>query len=56
MKQVNTELAPAAIGPYSQAIVSNGLVFVSGQLPIVPHTGLFPEGELKSRRSSLWRI
>lgn len=49
MKQVNTELAPAAIGPYSQAIVSNGLVFVSGQLPIVPHTGLFPEGGVKEQ-------
>lgn len=44
MKQVNTELAPAAIGPYSQAIKANGLVFVSGQLPLDPATGAFPEG------------
>lgn len=49
MKQVNTQFAPAAIGPYSQAIVSNGLVFVSGQLPIVPQTGLFPEGGVREQ-------
>ncbi len=45
MKPVNTPNAPAAIGPYSQAIDSGcGLVFVSGQLPIDPATGAFPEG------------
>ena len=45
MKPVNTPNAPAAIGPYSQAIDSGcGLVFVSGQLPINPATGAFPEG------------
>lgn len=41
MKPVSTNAAPAAIGPYSQAIVANGLVFVSGQLPIDPATGDF---------------
>ena len=45
MKAINTQKAPAAIGPYSQAIDSGiGLVFVSGQLPIDPATGAFPEG------------
>ena len=45
MKPINTPNAPAAIGPYSQAIDSGcGLVFVSGQLPIDPATGAFPEG------------
>ena len=45
MKSIHTEKAPAAIGPYSQAIDSGaGLVFVSGQLPIDPATGAFPEG------------
>ena len=39
MKTIYTENAPAAIGPYSQAIVSNGLVFVSGQIPLDPVTG-----------------
>ena len=33
MKVISTETAPAAIGPYSQAIVTNGLVFASGQIP-----------------------
>jgi len=45
MKAISTQAAPAAIGPYSQAIDSGaGLVFVSGQLPIDPATGAFPEG------------
>ena len=45
MKAISTIEAPAAIGPYSQAIDSGaGLVFVSGQLPIDPATGSFPEG------------
>ncbi len=39
MKRIHTEKAPKAIGPYSQAMVSNGLVFVSGQIPIDPETG-----------------
>ena len=37
--KVYTEKAPAAIGPYSQAIISGGLVFTSGQIPINPETG-----------------
>jgi 2-iminobutanoate/2-iminopropanoate deaminase len=45
MKPIHTEKAPAAIGPYSQAVDSGAsLVFVSGQLPIDPATGAFPEG------------
>ena len=45
MKPISTNDAPAAIGPYSQAVDSGaGLVFVSGQLPIDPATGSFPEG------------
>ena len=43
MNAINTEKAPAAIGPYSQAIDTGaGLVFVSGQLPIDPATGAIP--------------
>lgn len=41
---VLTKNAPAAIGPYSQAIVSGGLVFTSGQIPIVPETGALAAG------------
>ncbi len=44
MKVISTETAPAAIGPYSQAIVTNGLVFASGQLPVDPATGA-PAGD-----------
>ena len=53
MKQISTDKAPAAIGPYSQAIAHNGLIFVSGQLPIDPSTGAFPEGgvEAQTRQS-----
>ena len=45
MKQIiQTELAPKAIGPYSQAIKANGLVFASGQIPTNPATGQFVSG------------
>lgn len=46
-KAIATAQAPAAIGPYSQAIEANGMVFVSGQLPINPATGEFAEGGIK---------
>lgn len=39
MKAIETETAPAAIGPYSQAMVYGGLVYTSGQIPVVPETG-----------------
>ncbi len=42
MKLITTESAPAAIGPYAQAIEANGFVFTSGQLPLVPETMKFP--------------
>ena len=44
---ISTTKAPAAIGPYSQAIEAGGMVFVSGQLPINPETGEFAEGGVK---------
>ena len=55
MNAIQTSKAPAAIGPYSQAIDSGaGLVFVSGQLPIIPATGAFPEGGIREQtRQSL---
>lgn len=54
MKAISTEKAPAAIGPYSQAIESNGMVFVSGQLPIDPETGLFASSDIMGQtRQSL---
>ena len=42
--RIQTEQAPQAIGPYSQAVKANGLVFVSGQIPIDPRTGQFVAG------------
>ena len=46
---VQTENAPAAIGPYSQAIKANGFVFVSGQIPIDPRTGEFVDGGIREQ-------
>ena len=43
---VHTELAPAAIGPYSQAVRSGNLVFLSGQTPLDPATGVLVEGDI----------
>ncbi len=44
MEKIQTDLAPAAIGPYSQGWAAAGLVFVSGQIPVDPVTGAAPEG------------
>ena len=50
MKQViHTDSAPAAIGPYSQAIQIGDLLFVSGQVPIDPSTGAIVEGDVKTQ-------
>lgn len=46
MKPVSTDKAPAAVGPYSQAIVNGGLLFASGQLPIDPAKGGMIEGSI----------
>ncbi len=58
MKQVISTLqAPAAIGPYSQAIRVGNLVYTSGQLPIDPATGAFPEGGITAQtRQSLLNV
>ena len=54
MKAIQTNNAPAAIGPYSQAIEVNGFIFASGQIPIDPATGEFVEGGIKEQtRQSL---
>ncbi len=46
---IQTTSAPAAIGPYSQAVVSGGFLFTSGQLPIDPATGKIPEGTIEDK-------
>jgi len=44
MEIVTSKAAPSAIGPYSQAIIENGLVYTSGQIPLVPETGEMVDG------------
>ncbi|HIR58150.1 MAG TPA: RidA family protein [Candidatus Gallacutalibacter pullicola] len=56
-KAIHTNNAPAAIGPYSQAIEANGMIFVSGQLPIDPATGAFAGEDIAAQtRQSLTNI
>lgn len=55
-KQISTQAAPAAIGPYSQAIEANGFVYCSGQLPIDPATGEMPEGIEAQTEQSLANV
>ena len=57
MKAISTQKAPAAIGPYSQAIKVGNLVYTSGQIPIDPSTGNFVEGGIKEQtRQSLTNV
>ncbi|OUN22545.1 RidA family protein [Flavonifractor sp. An82] len=55
-KIINTDKAPAAIGPYAQAVEIDNLVITSGQLPIDPATGAFPEGIAEQTRQSLTNV
>ena len=48
-KIIATNNAPAAIGPYSQAVEVNGMIYLSGQLPVDPATGEFPSGGIKEQ-------
>ena len=57
MKVISTKKAPAAIGPYSQAIQVGNLIYTSGQIPIDPATGTFIEGGIKEQtRQSLTNV
>ena len=53
MQIVHTPLAPAAIGPYSQAVKVNGMVFTSGQIALVPETGAVVEGGIKEQTARI---
>ncbi len=53
---VHTSAAPAALGPYSQAVAGAGLVFCAGQLPIDPATGEIPDGIAAQTRQSLANV
>ena len=54
---ISTTGAPGAIGPYSQGVKANGMLFVSGQLPLDPATGAFPGSDITSQtRQSLTNV
>lgn len=50
---ISTEKAPAAIGPYSQAIEVNGMVYTSGIIPVIPETGEIPVGSVEQAKQAL---
>lgn len=54
-KIVSTTAAPAAIGPYSQAVIYNGLVYCSGQIPIDPATGVFAGDDVASQAEQVMK-
>lgn len=55
-RPISTDKAPGAIGPYSQAVRVGDMLFVSGQLPLDPKTGKFPEGIEAQTRQSLTNV
>ena len=55
-KIISTDKAPAAIGPYSQAVEAGGFMFASGQIPIDPATGNIPEGIEAQARQALTNV
>jgi len=55
MKTISTNSAPAAIGPYSQAIAVDGLLFASGQIPLSPETGAVVSGGIKEQAEQVMR-
>ncbi len=52
-KIISTEKAPAAIGPYSQAVEVNGIVYTSGVIPVIPETGEIPQGAAAQAKQAL---
>jgi len=54
-KVISTDKAPAAIGPYSQAIKINGMVFTSGQVPIVPETGKIEASDIEGQAEQVMK-
>ncbi|HHL57352.1 MAG TPA: RidA family protein [Bacteroidetes bacterium] len=54
-KVIHTSNAPAAIGPYSQAVEANGMLFISGQVPINPKTGKVVEGDITAQTEQVMK-
>ena len=55
LKKVETTKAPAAIGPYSQGMLVNGMLYASGQIPIVPETGEVVKGDIEVQAKQVMR-
>ena len=55
LRKVQTDQAPAAIGPYSQGIVAHGFVFTAGQIPLDPATGTLVEGDIATQTERVMR-
>ena len=55
LTKIATNKAPAAIGPYSQGILANGLLFASGQIPIIPETGELQTGDIKAQAEQVMK-
>ena len=55
-KVISTDKAPAAIGPYSQAIEVNGMVYTSGVIPVDPSTGAIPEGGVEGQANQAFHV
>lgn len=56
MKEIiKTDIAPGAIGPYSQAVKAGDTLYISGQVPINPETGKFPEGGIKEQTEQVMK-
>jgi len=49
LNKISTKNAPAAIGPYSQGIIVNGIAYLSGQIPVDPATGSVPDGAIEAQ-------
>jgi 2-iminobutanoate/2-iminopropanoate deaminase len=52
---IHTAEAPAAVGPYSQAVEINGTLYISGQIPVDPHTGQIAEGGIKEQTEQVFK-
>ena len=55
LKKVSTEKAPAAIGPYSQAVVKGNMLYTSGQIPIIPETGELVQGNITAQAEQVMK-
>ena len=55
MEKIHTDKAPAAVGPYSQAIAANGMLYTSGQIPLDPQTGAITGKNIKEQAEQVMK-